>query len=233
MRRFELLDERRDASAQRSSFGGLAPRIVLAERFLDLSNRLEQGLTIFRLELGAGLELPMKCDQGAVQLLAWHTRDTARFRPAREEARCYRRSMDGYPVQLEIRVAWGDMDALGHVNNTIYLRWFESARIAFFERIALSASRPEKVGPILASTTCDYLTPVVYPATVLVGARLQRIGNTSFVIEHLATKDGTPVARGTAIVVLIDYETGAKVPVPDEIRASIASLSGGQAKGPG
>ena len=204
----------------------------MAQRFLDLSNGLEQRLTILRFDYGTGLELPVKCGQGAVQLLAWHTLDTARFRPAREEARCYRRSMDGYPVQLEIPVAWGDMDALGHVNNTIYLRWFESSRIAFFERIALSASRPEKVGPILASTTCDYLMPVEYPATVVVGARLQRIGNTSFVIEHLATKGGAPVARGSAVVVLIDYETGEKVRVPDEMRAAVARLGGGEAAGP-
>ena len=140
--------------------------------------------------------------------------------------------MDSYPVQLEIPVAWGDMDAFGHVNNTVYLRWFESARIAFFERIHIGASRPEKVGPILASTTCDYLTPVAYPATVVVGARLQRVGNTSFVIEHLATKDGAAVARGSAVVVLIDYETGEKVRVPDEIRAAVAALGQAQASGP-
>jgi len=132
--------------------------------------------------------------------------------------------MDSYPVQLEIPVAWGDMDAFGHVNNTIYLRWFESARIAFFERIDIGASRPEKVGPILASTSCDYLTPVSYPATVIVGARARRIGNTSFVIDHLATEDGAPVARGSAVVVLIDYETGEKVRIPDEMRAAIASM---------
>lgn len=140
--------------------------------------------------------------------------------------------MDSYPVQLEIPVAWGDMDAFGHVNNTVYLRWFESARIAFFERIDIDATRPGKVGPILASTTCDYLTPVAYPATVVVGARAQRVGNTSFVIEHLATKDGAPVARGSAVVVLIDYETGEKVRVPDDIRRAIDSLGGGQAEGP-
>ncbi|MBT8469413.1 MAG: acyl-CoA thioesterase [Myxococcales bacterium] len=140
--------------------------------------------------------------------------------------------MESYPVQLEIPVAWGDMDAFGHVNNTVYLRWFESARIALFERIDIGATRPEKVGPILASTTCDYLTPVEYPATVVVGARMQRIGNTSFIIEHLATKHGAPVARGSAVVVLIDYETGEKVRVPDEMRSAIDSLGGAQATGP-
>jgi acyl-CoA thioester hydrolase len=133
--------------------------------------------------------------------------------------------MAGYPVKLEIPVAWGDMDAFGHVNNTVYFRWFESARMAFFEQIGIGSERPEKVGPIMASTTCDYLFPVTYPATVTVDAHVQRVGNTSFVMEHLATKDGTAVARGSVVIVLIDYTTGAKVRVPDEMRAAIASLS--------
>lgn len=135
--------------------------------------------------------------------------------------------MNGYPVQLEIPVAWGDMDAFGHVNNTVYFRWFESARMAFFERIGIGSDRPKKVGPILAKTTCDFLAPVEYPATVVVAVRAQRIGNTSFVMEHEVATGGTLVARGGAVVVLIDYTTGEKVRVPDEMRAAIASLSGG------
>ena len=133
--------------------------------------------------------------------------------------------MDGYPVELEIPVAWGDLDAFGHVNNTVYFRWFESARMAFFERIGIGPNRPEKVGPIMATTSCDYLVPVEYPATVIVGARVQRIGNTSFVMENEATLEGTPVARGTTVIVLIDYRSGEKVPVPDDMRAAIAALS--------
>jgi len=133
--------------------------------------------------------------------------------------------MDGYPVELEIPVAWGDLDAFGHVNNTVYFRWFESARMVFFQRIGISPNRPEKVGPIMATTSCDYLMPVEYPATVIVGARVQRIGNTSLVMENEATLQRTPVARGTTVIVLIDYRTGEKVPVPDEMRAAIAALS--------
>ena len=74
-------------------------------------------------------------------------------------------------------------------------------------------------------SSCDYLVPVEYPATVIVGARVQRIGNTSFVMENEATLEGTPVARGTTVIVLIDYRTGEKVPVPDDMRAAIAALS--------
>ena len=133
--------------------------------------------------------------------------------------------MDTYPVQLEIPVAWGDMDVFGHVNNTVYFRWFESGRMAFFERIGIGAERPERVGPIVATTSCDFLAPVEYPATVVVSVRVQRIGNTSFVMEHEVTRDGAPVARGSTVIVLIDYATGAKVRVPDEMRAAIASVS--------
>ena len=58
----------------------------------------------------------------------------------------------GFPIVITLPVQWGDQDVLGHVNNTVYLRWFESSRIADFERIGLStAILTEKIGPILAS----------------------------------------------------------------------------------
>ena len=132
--------------------------------------------------------------------------------------------MAEYPVRLEIPVAWGDMDAFGHVNNTVYFRWFESSRMVLFEQIGISGDRPERVGPILATTNCDFLSPVAYPATVVVGVRVERVGNSSFAMEYEVTKDGAPVARGKTVVVLIDYATGEKIRVPDEMRAAIASL---------
>ena len=61
----------------------------------------------------------------------------------------------------------GALDALGHVNNARFFSWFESARIALFERIGVATSGPSEVGPILATTTCDFLRPVVFPATVV------------------------------------------------------------------
>ncbi len=79
-----------------------------------------------------------------------------------------------WPHTLALRIAWGDMDALAHVNNTIYVRWLESARVALFERL-LGPVRAEGVGPILASVTCDYLAPVVYPGTVVVGTRVSQL----------------------------------------------------------
>jgi acyl-CoA thioester hydrolase len=132
--------------------------------------------------------------------------------------------MDGYPVQLEVPIAWGDLDAFGHVNNTVFFRWFESARMAYFERIGIPVERPEGKGAILATTTCDFLAEVTYPATVTVGARVSNIGNTSFVMEYGVAREGVSVGRGSGVLVFIDYQTGEKHRVPDDMRAAIASL---------
>lgn len=132
--------------------------------------------------------------------------------------------MDGYPIAVEVPVAWGDMDAFRHVNNTVFIRWFETARITLCEKLGLTVDRPEGIGPILASVTCDYVVPVEYPATVVTRARVTNIGGRSLEVEHAVTIDGTTVARGTAVMVLFDYAKGESVAVPDEIRDVIAAL---------
>jgi acyl-CoA thioester hydrolase len=134
--------------------------------------------------------------------------------------------MNDFPVTVPITVHWGDMDALGHVNNARYFTWFESARIALFERVGLVAVGSPEVGPILASTRCDFLAPVRYPAELVAGTRVERLGNTSFTmgygVAHRA-EPGRLVARGEGVVVLIDYTSGAKVPIPAELRARLAA----------
>jgi len=133
----------------------------------------------------------------------------------------------GYPVTIEFPIHWGDMDALGHVNNGRYFRWFESARIACLQRIGVSTSG-RGVGPILASTSCDFLRPLVYPADVVVGVRIARVGETSMAMEYGLWRAGVEAelhARGGSVVVLVNYETGEKVRVPDEVRQAIAALS--------
>jgi acyl-CoA thioester hydrolase len=134
-----------------------------------------------------------------------------------------------FPVKITIPVQWGDMDAFNHVNNTRYLAWFESARIAFFERVGIATtSAGAAMGPILATTTCDFLVPVVYPTTVVVATRATRVGETSVTQEYEIRDAGAPdklYARGTSVIVMFDYGTARKVRVPDELRATIEGLS--------
>ncbi len=130
-------------------------------------------------------------------------------------------------VSVTLPVMWGDMDALGHVNNVRYFQWFEQARIALFEQVRLVHTGAPTVGPILATTRCDFLAPVTYPDQVVVSAWVERLGRTSFVLAYdvvRAEAPEAPVARGDSVVVLFDYAQGAKVPVPDELRARLQAL---------
>lgn len=139
-------------------------------------------------------------------------------------------SIDGFPVTCRFPVHWGEMDALGHVNNIRYFAWFETARMALFRKVGIVADRPTSTGPILATTSCDFLRPLVYPADVIVGANVRSVGNTSFVMEYgvaLADAPNRLVARGRGVIVLVDYDTGDKRRVPDDVRQAIAALTPG------
>lgn len=131
-----------------------------------------------------------------------------------------------YPVSIDLPVQWGDMDAFGHVNNVLYLRWFESARIAYFERAGMMQTMP-KVGPIMARQSIDYRIPLRYPDTVSVSCRVTSIGRTSFQL-HLemrsAAHGGAIAAESDNVIVMLDYEKQAKTQVSDEVRKAVETL---------
>lgn len=129
-----------------------------------------------------------------------------------------------HPLTITIDVQWGEMDALGHVNNARFFTWFESARIALFQRIGVATTGPAEIGPILATTTCDFVRPVIFPATVRVGVRVARVGETSITMEYQVTDASHLYARGSSVAVLVDYRSMQKVRVPDDVRAAIAAL---------
>ena len=136
---------------------------------------------------------------------------------------------EGYPVVISLPVQWGDQDAFLHVNNTVYFRWFESARIAYGERVGLfGLMKAERIGPILASITCQYRLPITYPDEVMIGARITRIGRTSMTMEHclLSEAAGAVAADGSSVMVLYDYKTERPHPVPENIREAIEGLEG-------
>jgi acyl-CoA thioester hydrolase len=133
-----------------------------------------------------------------------------------------------YPVLVRFPVHWAELDALGHVNNARYFTWFETARMALFERVGLEFTGTPAVGPILAHTRCDFLAPVRYPAEILAGTRIKGLGNTSFTMEFGVALGDSPdrlVARGEGVIVLIDYASGARKTIPDALRGKLEALS--------
>ena len=134
-----------------------------------------------------------------------------------------------FPVVVSLEVEWGDQDALGHVNNTVYLRWCETARVVYLEKTGMwPLVKNQGQGPIVASLTCDYRRPVVFPDTVQVGARVSKIGRSSFRMEHavVSVAQNTVVAESHTTLVFYQYEKGKSLPLPPEIRRAMEQLEG-------
>lgn len=122
-----------------------------------------------------------------------------------------------YPITMQIPVQWGDMDAFGHVNNLVYLRWFESARVAYFNLFdGMELNSPDSVGPILAHSECRYKIPLEFPDTITVGARVTDIGEDRFSIHHrvVSHQHQKVAAEGTGLIVCLNYQTGSKAAIP-------------------
>jgi len=138
--------------------------------------------------------------------------------------------LEGYPVVVEIPVAWGEMDAFQHVNNVAYFRYFESARIVYSEKLGLHEHKERTgIGPILGSTSCKYKLPLTYPDTVSVGAKITGVEGDRFWMKYVVVsrRHQRIAAEGDGLVVMYDYRAGRKVAVPDEIKKRIAALEKG------
>lgn len=129
-----------------------------------------------------------------------------------------------YPVRVRLPILWGDMDSLGHVNNLVYLRWFEEARIQYFVKMALANGSAPTV--ILAHQRCDYLSPLRWPGEIEARISVVKIGNSSFTMAFSIVSDdgGREVARGEGVMVAFDYATNRSVPLPDAVKHDIAAF---------
>ena len=132
--------------------------------------------------------------------------------------------LQNYPVVIEIPVAWGDMDAFQHVNNVTYFKYFESARIAYFEKIKFQEHMIQTgIGPILATTQCRFKIPLTYPDQVSVGAKVDLMEEDRFLMKYVVVshKHRSVAALGEGMLVSFNYREGMKTPIPDKIKASI------------
>ncbi len=150
------------------------------------------------------------------------------------------KKLDAYPVIIKIPIAWGEMDAFDHVNNTAYFKYFESARISYFEQINfMEFMETTGVGPILASTQCNFKIPLTYPDQISVGAKVDVdiIGTDRFTMKYavFSHKHNKIAAWGEGVLVTFDYQKNQKALIPDEIKKRILTLEKNNPKplGPG
>jgi len=137
--------------------------------------------------------------------------------------------MEDYHVVIEVPVAWGEMDSNQHINNAYFFRYFESSRIAYWEKTDIFDELAKTgIGRILASTSCRFKMPLKYPDSVLVGARVKSMGEDRFTLAHriVSVTHQKIAAEGEAVIVTFDYRANRKVPVPALWRQRIAELEG-------
>ena len=139
--------------------------------------------------------------------------------------------LQDFPVTIELPVQWGDQDTLGHVNNVVFFRWWESSRIAYAEKIdLLGADRSGRFGTVLASMTCDFRKQLVYPDTVLIGARIGRVGRSSLHIEHrlVSRRLNAVAAEAVSVMVSFDFEQQRSCPINADIKVAMRHLERGR-----
>ena len=135
-----------------------------------------------------------------------------------------------WPISTEIKVNWGDMDALGHVNHSVYAKWMETVRMMYFSEIGMmNLYDDSNIGPILARIEIDYELPIVFPDVVTVSTSVSRMGNSSFDMRYKIesiSNNGKSAATGSVVCVLLDYSSGIPHKIPPKLRESIAKLEG-------
>jgi acyl-CoA thioester hydrolase len=129
--------------------------------------------------------------------------------------------MEGYRFVLRREVEFRDIDSAGHVNNAVYLTYLETARIRYLIAV-LGPEFASEISLILARIAVDFRAPAFFPETLELGARVTRVGTTSFDLEHeIRGGDGRLVLEASSVLVAYDYEANAPMTVPDDWRARL------------
>jgi acyl-CoA thioester hydrolase len=130
---------------------------------------------------------------------------------------------EALPVCINVPVRWGDMDSFGHVNNTVFFQYFEVARIEYFQKIRILA---EDVAPILASTSCRFISPITFPDQIYATAQVYKLEEFGFLMRYALYSQKTEriVASGEGRIVAYHYQEHKKVRLPTEWSQNIKAL---------
>jgi acyl-CoA thioester hydrolase len=129
--------------------------------------------------------------------------------------------------EMAMPIRWGDMDAMGHVNNTVYFRYFESARIAWLHRVcgAIDASGE---GVLIANAFCNFIQQLQYPGDVIIRLYVANPGRSSFDTFLTLERSDTPGvvwANGGATAVWVDFKQQKSRPMPGWFRELLQSAA--------
>ena len=132
-----------------------------------------------------------------------------------------------YPLVLSQDLIWGDMDAFQHINNTVYFRYFEDARMAYFDQAKIiEHMERSRIGPILASTRCDFRAPLIYPDKIQIAMYVEDIQLKRFTMKYLVYSESLDqvAAEGDGLAVYYDYRHKTSCEIPEEVLTTINTM---------
>lgn len=132
-----------------------------------------------------------------------------------------------FPVQVKLPVQWGEMDAFGHVNNTVYFKYFETARLAYFDAVGVMEDMQSKqIGPILAETNAEFKRALKFPDQITVGANITENQEFGFMMQYgvYSEQQKTITTLGSGRIVMVDYNNGQKVKPSEKLLKAIETL---------
>lgn len=136
-------------------------------------------------------------------------------------------ALRGFPVVVKLPILWGDLDAYGHVNHLVYLKWFETARALYADRVGVETTPGATgVGAVLASIYYKFFRPMSFPGDVYSGVRVVRLSLGAIYLESriVEAATGVAVAEGGCEAVLWNSGTNQPAAIPDPIRAAVETL---------
>ncbi|MBF0234411.1 MAG: acyl-CoA thioesterase [Desulfamplus sp.] len=128
---------------------------------------------------------------------------------------------------IEMPLPWSDMNAAQHISNTAYFRYFETARVHFFEQVDFVQHDEQRdIGIVLASICCKFKIPLVYPDTLSIGTKVVSMQADRFTMQHIVVshKHQKVAAQGEAVIVTYDYKKLCKASVPQFLINRIETL---------
>lgn len=122
--------------------------------------------------------------------------------------------------ELKLRIDWSELDLYGHVNNVAFMKYIQASRVNFWDEVGITKTHKEtNIGPMLASTSCQFKQPLFYPGEVRIEAKVSFIKNTSFGFHHtIYNNKGEMVAEADDVMVMFDFTKNEKVVIPESVR---------------
>jgi acyl-CoA thioester hydrolase len=137
-------------------------------------------------------------------------------------------SETNFPLTLVLRIDWSELDLFGHVNNVMFMKYVQAARVNYWEHSGIYSELQEnKIGPMLASASFQFKKQLMYPGNVTIRSGMEYIKNTSFSIHHKLYDDqGDLVAEAQDVIVMFDFNKNEKTAVPQVMRDAAEKIEG-------